>query len=51
MYHGFIGTVYSAGSDQAAYFKALPEVAAMPAYPSEGSVRVIEGCVVVKLRW
>ena len=36
--------------DNPGYFRALPEVQAMPKYPDEGSIRVIEDTLVVKFR-
>ncbi len=32
-----------------AYLSALPEVAALPVYPAQGSIVMIDGCLVVKL--
>ncbi len=47
-YHGYGGEVRSAESEVGKRFLELPEVAEMPAYPAAGSVRVIDGYVVVK---
>ena len=33
----------------AAPFLEIPEVAAMPCYPADGSIRIINGTVVIKL--
>jgi hypothetical protein len=47
-YHGFGGAVRAAESEVGRRFLAMPEVMEMPAYPTTGSVRVIDGHVVVK---
>ncbi len=50
-YHGFNGKIYSASSEVTKSFLQLPEVTEMPPYPSEGSVCVIDGHVVVKFSY
>ena len=45
----FTDPVYTGDSETAVRFAELEEVKAMPLYPQQGSVRVIEGTVVVKL--
>lgn len=49
IYTGFSGTVLTGTSAQAQAFAALEEVQAMPLYPSDGSVRVIQDAVVVRM--
>ena len=41
--------VYTGDSETAARFAEMDEVKAMPLYPRQGSVRVVDGAVVVKL--
>ena len=48
-YMGFAGQVYLGTSQEAQTLAALEEVQAMPVYPGSGSVRVVDGYVVVKL--
>ena len=45
----FTDPVYTGDSETAALFAQKPEVLAMPQYPRQGSVKVVEGAVVVKL--
>lgn len=49
-YVGFNGQVYTGLSAQAEEAAALEEVRDMPLYPARGSVRVIDGRVIVKLQ-
>jgi len=48
-YLGFPDPVYLDDSEQVKALAELPEVAAMPLYPQQGSIKVIDGTVVVKL--
>ncbi len=48
-YLGFTGEVCLEGSERALAMAELDPVRAMPLYPEAGSVRVVEGAVVVKL--
>ncbi len=45
----FTDPVYTGDSETAALFALKPEVEAMPLYPRQGSVKVVDGAVVVKL--
>jgi hypothetical protein len=45
----FTDPVYTGDSETAALFAQKPEVLAMPQYPRQGSVKVVDGAVVVKL--
>ena len=45
----FTDPVYTGDSETAALFARKPEVEAMPLYPRQGSVKVVDGAVVVKL--
>lgn len=45
----FTDPVYTGDSETAARFSEMEEVKAMPLYPRQGSVRVVENAVVVKL--
>lgn len=48
-YLGYTGEIYLDSSDGAPSFSEVDEVRAMPTYPEQGSIRVINGWVVVKL--
>ena len=48
-YLAFVGPVYTGDMQLAREYEALPEVQAMPLYPAEGSVKTVNGAVVVKL--
>jgi hypothetical protein len=48
-YLAYTDPVYTGDSETAALFAAKPEVLAMPLYPRQGSVKVVDGAVVVKL--
>ena len=48
-YLGFSQPVYTGESPLAQRFAATQQVQAMPLYPQEGSVEVLDGAVVVKL--
>lgn len=48
-YTGFTGPVFTGDSETATTLAATEEVQAMPCYPRDGSVRIIDGKVVVKL--
>lgn len=50
-YHGFTGEIHTVTSDVAIRLMEREDVQNMPAYPSDGSVRVIGNCVVVHFRW
>ena len=48
-YLGYTGAIYLQGSEEADTMAETEEVQAMPVYPGSGSVRVVDGYVVVKL--
>ena len=48
-YLGFTGTVFTGDSQTAREYEALQDVRAMSLYPGEGSVKVVEGAVVVRI--
>lgn len=52
-YHGFNGKIYPGGAAWMAESSLLkvPELETMPSYPSDGSIRIIDGHVYVKFRW
>ena len=50
-YHAFTGEIHTIESEKTKKLMQRTDVQAMPAYPGDGSVRVIGDCVVVKFRW
>ena len=50
-YHAFTGEIHTIESEKTKKLMQRADVQAMPAYPGDGSVRVIGDCVVVKFRW
>lgn len=50
-YHAFTGEIHTIESEKTKKLMQRADVQAMPAYPSDGSVRVIGDCVVVRFRW
>lgn len=48
-YCGWTDSIFIDGHEVAEKYSAMPEVELMPIYPTQGSVKVIDGAVVVKL--
>lgn len=48
-YLGWSGRVYTDGSSMEEEYSLHPQVELMPVYPSQGSIKIIDGAVVVKM--